>query len=337
MTTNKAPHYPEIVMSSTYSDLTGIVEKENEDQWTYVRTYTDTWKHHINRAGHPRHRIPDDIFRKMIERMNENGIAFSVEAKSAYTGTEVPFEMAGFWDAKRDIEYIRRIVDFGTTCDALEFDGAFFDYTNAGMSNDQAAQAVVDYFRTIHEAYPSMRLFLLFNFPNWGWKGEHAYRTDNGDPMYMGDAYEIYPFLIDILEKNHIPVEGIVIDNPYDYAVAEHELIPKEFAAKDVRSIDWMARILEFEALVHARGLKFFMIFNSQNGGDTDSQRFYRETLAFIELYYQRGGMPDGAEIQSWYPKPEEFLPETSDRTMTGLTRDAIRTIQRLTGNGKEG
>jgi len=107
-------------------------------------------------------------------------------------------------------------------------------------------------------------------------------------------------------------------------------LIPKEIAVPDVKTVDWLARILEFEKIVHSQYLKYYVIFNSQNGGDTDSKRYYDETLMYLSLYYNAGGRPDGAEIQSWYPKPEEFLPETSDLTMTGLTKDSILLIDKL-------
>jgi len=322
--------YPEIIMSSTYSNINEIAKEENEHLWDFTRKRLDGWKHHINRINHPRHKIPDEIFAQIIDIMKNNSIKMFIETKSAYTGSETSFEKAGFWDADRDISYIKRIYKHGYECHGLELDGAFFDYTNAGMSDEQAGQAVVDYFKSVHEAYPEILLYLLFNFPNWGWKGEGAYRTDNGNPMYMGDAYDTYNFLSDLLKRNNIPIEGVVIDNPYDYTVAEHELIEKEVAVKNVKEIDWIARILEFESIVHKQNLKFYMIFNSQNGGDTDNQRYHDETIAYIDLYYKSGGRPDGAEMESWYKKPDEFLPETSELTMTGITKDSILLIDKL-------
>ena len=73
-----------------------------------------------------------------------------------------------------------------------------------------------------------------------------------------------------------------------------------------------------------------YCVFNIHNGGDTDNRRYHDETCAYIDLYYRSGGRPDGAEMESWYRKPDEFLPETSALTMTGVTRDCILLIDKL-------
>ncbi|MCL2159232.1 MAG: hypothetical protein FWH48_07485 [Oscillospiraceae bacterium] len=321
--TKKAPY---LIMSSVYSDISQICEQSNLDQWETARASVTGWKHHIHRVDHPQFRIDDETFAKIIKIMKDSDIKFLVESKSTYSGSDII--NAGKYDADRDIGFLQRVYDYGSEVYALEYDGAFFDYTELGLSKEQANENLIAYFDAIHEKFPDIKLYFLFNFPNWGWKGNPAYRTENGDAMYMGDAYEVYNLVVPAFRAAGIPLAGFVVDNPYEYAVGREYPPAENRSGADVRNIDWVGRILELEAMVRSDGMEFIVIFNSQQGGGEHSGTFARNTVRYIDMYLDRGGRPDGYELQSWYPNPEQWLPEDDDKTMSGTVKAAAELLK---------
>jgi hypothetical protein len=322
---------PRFVMSSTYADWSGIIRKSEYDQWEYVRTNLDGWLLHINRIGRTHKAcLSDADFRGMIAVMKDSEIELHVETKSYYAddahGTDI--QNIGRYDAERDISFLQRVYEEGFSVAELNLDGALFDYTKLGLSHETAMANLVVYYSMIHERWPGIRLNLLFNLPNWGWKGMPAYRTDiPGNAMYMGDAYAVYGMLIDGLKSAGVPLAGIVVDNPFDYAMGIREMSGSEATGADLVGTDWMGRILELEGMVHEDGLGFSLIFNSQRGGETGGSLYTYDTVGFIDRYYQRGGKPDVCIMESWYRNPTEWLPESDTTTMAGCVKAAMEAV----------
>ena len=327
---------PKFVMSSTYSDWSGILRKSSYSQWEYVRANLDGWLLHINRIGRTHAaRLSDADFRAMIDIMKENGIELHVETKSYYVdeGRGTDIQNIGRYDAERDISFLQRVYDEGFSVADLNLDGALFDYTKLGLSQEEAMANLVVYYAMVHEKWPDIRLNLLINLPNWGWKGVPAYRTDiPGNAMYMGDAYAVYGILVDGLKNAGVPLAGVVVDNPFDYAMGIREMSGSEATGADLVGTDWMGRILELEGMVHADGLGFSLIFNSQRGGETGGSLYTYDTVGFINRYYQRGGNPDVCIMESWYRNPKEWLPESDTTTMAGCVKASIEAVRENVG-----
>ncbi len=330
-TTNK--YSPELVMGSTYSEWNQISEKSFYKDWTYVRENVNGWLHHMNRIGHPASsvRYSNKDFNGIIDIMKENKIKMYIESKSYYVedklGTD--FQNIGYHDAIHTMNYIKRIYDAGYKVHAMNFDGAYCDYKKAGLNDADARKNVVTYFKTIHDTYPDIELYFLFNFPNWGWKGQFAYRTDiPGNSMYLGDAYEVYKSCIPDIKAAGILIAGVAVDNPYEYAVGSKQLVGWEMTGIDIKNTDWIGRILELEQMVHTDKMKFSLIFNSQDGGEKGGSLYTTNTEKFIKAYMSRGGRPDVCIMESWYENPKKWLPENDLNTMSGSVKKAIESIK---------
>lgn len=328
---NQEYKLPKLVMGSTYSDYKEISFKDNYFKWEYVKANINGWLLHINRIGneHPA-KIPDLYFKPFIGILKENKIELFVESKSYYYdeahGADI--KNIGYHDAMHDIKFLQRVYDEGYFVSSINFDGAFYDYKKAGLSNQEALDNLIRYYSEIHKKWPDIKLYMLFNFPNWGWKGKPAYRTDiPGENMYMGDAYETYNFVISGIKKSKIPLSGITVDNPYDYAMGIRVPTAAEQTGVNIAATDWFARILEFEEMVHNDGYEFSMIFNSQYGGELNGNIYTTNTTYFINKYYRRGGNPDICIMESWYKNPTDWLPESDDSTMAGSVKSAIQAI----------
>ena len=63
------------------------------------------------------------------------------------------------------------------------------------------------------------------------------------------------------------------------------------------------------------------MIVNSERGGHESDELFFRETLKMVDTYRQAGGHPTRWFVQSWYPQPEQIVPESAPYSMTALVK----------------
>ena len=99
-----------------------------------------------------------------------------------------------------------------------------------------------------------------------------------------------------------------------------------------IQGIDWLKRIVELEAMVKTNGWKFNLIYNSGIAGTETTggnQMYYNHTMDYINAYKAKGGDPDGYWIQSWYHYPNNWLSESSDFTMTNLTKAVLEKVKK--------
>ena len=297
---------PKVYMSSAYTSTARIAKDENLYQWEFVRNNISAWKHSltlVSTGGYG-----EAFFLKMIEYMRKNNIEMYIEARVSGERV-VSVEEKGVLDAQMHMKQLQRVYDAGYEVHGIELDGAWKDYKFAGMSEEEATRCVVYYFKTLHEAWPDTKLYFLYNFPNWGWKGEPAFRSPTDDPMYMGDAYEVYRAVTTALKEAGVPLQGFVIDNPYGY------LSRFPFLGDRMR---------EFEEMCRRDGYDYHLIVNSEHGGSQADETFTHETLAMVDRYLALGGRPDVYEVQSWYANPIDYIPEQDRKTMTGATKAVI-------------
>lgn len=230
----------------------------------------------------------------------------------------------------------------GGRIDYLQIDGPFrrMFYQTSGrrmertkhQTLESAGRELVDVLRLWREAVPGIEFYLLTNFPNWGYRGGPGYHgwsyTGQGTAGW-GDYAEILEKAVAVTNENGIPLKGITVDNPYDYAIGEYRSNQPEVT----KGMDWLARIRRLEGDVKTCGLRFGVIFNSQRAGgvETGSDELYeKETLEFLDLYYKSGGRPDNVIVQSWYHFPVRTCPESTPGTMTHLTGQVIGRVAEL-------
>lgn len=233
-----------------------------------------------------------------------------------------------------ELERIRRVESLGGAVAAFDVDGPIHHMLRPitggeGFATiERCAQEFTKYMMGVHAARPEIGFYALTNFPNWGYRGEAAYWGAKG----WGDYFTAVEAVIRNAKASGAPLRGITVDNPFDYATGQRPLPParKKRAGYDPKKIDWMARILDLERYVHAQGLQFNLIINSEGAGNASNRQFNSETLEFLDLYQKRGGRPDRYIVQSWYPHPlrTEVLPDTSPDTFTGLVKEVIQRVK---------
>jgi creatinine amidohydrolase len=182
----------------------------------------------------------------------------------------------------------------------------------------------VDALRLHQRAHPKTRLWLLTNFPNWGYQGDVSYHARGPQHQDYGDYDEVVRVVLRKLRAAGIPLAGVTVDNPYGYLVGEHPSVN----LKDPKSVNWLQRVRTYEDFARAQGLEFNLIVNSERGGHESDERFYRETLQMVDTYRKAGGRPTRWFVQSWYPYPKQMVPETAPHTMTALVKAVIQQVR---------
>ncbi|MHB8971659.1 MAG: hypothetical protein ACYC3X_22505 [Pirellulaceae bacterium] len=197
-------------------------------------------------------------------------------------------------------------------------DGKRFD------SIEKAADELVDALRLHRATHPETRYWLLTNFPNWGWRGDVSYHARGPQRQDYGDYDQVIRIVLDKLRAAGIPLDSVTVDNPYDYLVGEHSSVN----LPDPHSVAWLKRVRSYEDFAREQGLKFNLIVNSERGGQDADERFYRETLQMVDTYLQAGGKPTRWFVQSWYPHPQQMVPESAPFSMTALTKAVIQRVR---------
>ncbi|MCL5270908.1 MAG: hypothetical protein M1457_10265 [bacterium] len=297
-------------------------------QWEHVKANLPVLEMFIDRVGS---RYSDGELRAIADMCRRNRIRIAIECGGPL-GVTAPDATEGETSARIELKKIARLARAGATPDYLNLDHPIRRINEAAERNgtafslDQAVAELVDYMKAVRAVYPQIQFYLLSNFPNWGWKGERSYTGQTGKPMGWGDYYPVVTKAIDAANAAGIPLAGVTVDFPYDYATG---LVRHPGFANDPQRTDWIARIRELENLVHGRGLKFTLIVNSQRGGARDPKLYSEDTLAYIDLYRAAGGKPDVWLVESWYRYPRRVVPETEPYTMTNLVWEVMKKVEK--------
>ena len=337
-----------------------------ELDWSFVKQNLDVLELYINMIAYL---TPEDHYGPLVEVCNAHNIPIAIQCGYFDWDSELEEFTApnpkpisdrvrtrmepgvGVETAREEIRKIAHLIEAGGTPAYIVMDGPVRRLMNPGAdtgrttpsgedlegfdSLDDALDEIIAYMRTWREAYPDVEFILLTNFPNWGWKGEMAYWGSGPDGMFWGDYYPVVKALLERTQAEGLKPAGLRADNPYDFLLGRKDLTgtPWPEPIKDPATVNWLDRLLELEALVREAGVQFDIIVNSDTGGGTSDELFYRETLEFIDVYQEAGGNADRYVFQSWYPHPEAMGPEDEPYTMTYLMRSAI---QRLRGEHQE-
>ncbi|WP_182868090.1 hypothetical protein [Stieleria mannarensis] len=195
----------------------------------------------------------------------------------------------------------------------------------------QAVDEIIRYMQVWREAHPRVRFVALTNFPNWGWDGEIAYWGSGPKGMYWGDFRPAIDLLIRRCEETGVPLEGVRVDHPFEFATGEFSLQGTKWPepVKDPAAVDWLPRILELENIVRSAGLKFELIVNSEYGGATSNEAFAKRSLEYLDLYHRHGGRPDRYILEGWYRFPDRLGPDSEPFTLSHTAVEFADRIQK--------
>jgi hypothetical protein len=241
-------------------------------------------------------------------------------------------DSAGEWSARRELLAIENFYSVGGRVDFLDIDGPIRRLMHPKNRKDgkrfesieEAARELVDALRIHHQAHPETRYWLLTNFPNWGWRGDVSYHARGPHRQDYGDYDQVVRIVLGKLKAAEISVDGVTVDNPYDYLTGAHRSVN----LPDPTSVDWLGRVRSYEDFARQNGLTFNLIVNSERGGNESDQRFYRETLQMVDTYLKAGGKPTRWFVQSWYPYPKKMTPESAPHSMTALVKAVIGRVR---------
>jgi hypothetical protein len=90
----------------------------------------------------------------------------------------------------------------------------------------------------------------FFSRLNWGWRGDVSYHARGPQRQDDGDYDQVVRIVLEKLRAAEVPLDGVTVDNPYEYLVGEH------FSVKlaDPKSVDWLHNRLYLSAHPTATG-----------------------------------------------------------------------------------
>ncbi len=306
-------------------------------EWEFVKKNVDIIKLYIDQV----HQADIEDVRNLVNICKENDIKIVVElagladwraGDTGSTGESMSAELS----FKDEYDKFRKITDpedqggCGGSIAYLDFDGPMrrmFYPSNKEMNFhtlQSATDELIEVMQLWKNQYPETELMLLTNFPCWGWKKQPAYFSINLSPAELGygDYYTVLQTIFEKTDSAGISFAGVTVDNPYHYALGDHETNQ----ANAIAGINFLDRLLDIEKEVESRGLQFNMITNTE-AGNTSSELFCEETIQFLDTLLAIGMTPKVWDVQSWYKFPSQWVPEDDSSTMTNLVKNIINKL----------
>lgn len=244
-------------------------------------------------------------------------------------------DQAGEKSAQVELAKLKKWEEAGGKIDYLDVDGPVRrllgyqawgrDPSKKFVSYDRCALELMDYLSAVRKAYPEIQFFLLTNFPNFGYRKGVSYHARGPKRQDQGDYHEIVTAVMKALKRSRISMAGATVDNPYDYFTGAR----KSATLKDPKTVDWVARVRDYEKFCRDNGWEFNLIVNSETGGKESDKRFFEETLDMVARYQKTGGRPNRYFVQSWYDHPRSIVPATAQYSMTALTKAIMQRLKK--------
>ena len=318
------------------------------EAWTETREDLDVLCVFIDAVAN----AADDEFDRFCDMVKKTGIKLAVECAGIcdwYANLYEPggddFAYNSVYGAGGEFARLAKLKDRGVKIDYLNFDHGILRGTNPcdtpepQMSTKEAAEQLYLAMKYWKNEYPDIKFNYIVNFPNHGWKGGFAYNYQWNSDLFYGDFWEDFTEICRLNKENEesgIKINAIIADFPYNYATGKMgTTFPKK--KFDVKNYDWIGRILDLESETKAAGMKFGLIFNCDIAGygkRFTPEKYFADTVDFLDLYTSKGGKPDYYINESWYFLPDgthvpELLPETEPYTMTNLTMRFIEKVKK--------
>ena len=292
-------------------------------EWPFVKRHLSGIKLYIDVVD----KATPEQLERLVRLVREQGYQVAIECGCCLEFAPLD-DTNGESSARIELAKIDKLYAAGGKVDFLDLDGPIRRLMHPGgrreaqrfESMEEAADEMVDAVRAIHRAHPEIRFWHLTNFPNWGYRGDVSYHARGPNRQDYGDYDVAHRLALRKLKAAGIDLEGVTIDNPYDYLVGEHRSVNLD----DPKSVDWLGRVRAYEDQARSDGLAVNLIVNSERGGHQSDELFYRETLRMVETYLAAGGRPTRWFVQTWYPHPKEIVPEDAPNTLTALVKAII-------------
>jgi len=304
------------------------------DQWPYVSDNIDIVKVYV---GDFTPNTDPEAVRCFAEALKAKDIKIALEVGGLLDWYADKGDLTAIYSFREEYEQVKPFIEYVKLhsgfvfIDIIEYDCPIkrmlfpFDKKADYHSVETAVTELVRLTRLWKDYLPEAEINNITNFPVWGWRGSPAYFAVDGFQSGYGQYDMVLHEIVKQTEQAGIRLDGITVDNPYEYTIATAPTNQFEL----IEGLDWARRLLELEIMIKHYGMNANIIFNSELGGRSSSEAFALNTLIYIDLYHSLGGNPDGYWIQSWYPYPDQWLPEDQAYSMTYLMQEVLNIVNR--------
>ena len=237
------PEQPEVWLCAG-GDLLDLLDPDAE--WPVVKQHLSGIKLYIDMLNKAR---PEQLA-QLVALVREGDYQVAVECGCCLEFAPLD-ETNGETSARIELAKIDKFYAAGGKVDYLDLDGPIRRLMHPGGRRDarrfesmeKAADEMVDAVRMLHQAHPEIRFWHLTNFPNWGYRGDVSYHARGPRRQDYGDYEPAHRLALQKLKAAGIELEGVTIDNPYDYLIGEHRSVN----LKDPKRVNWLDRVRSYE------------------------------------------------------------------------------------------
>ena len=268
-------------------------------EWSSVKRKTHVFKFYIDNLQ----KKNEATLRNIVTSLNDAQIAIGVEAggvrdwqcSGALMAEIEHAKMAPLLNAGGNIHFIVMDSPFGSSLAQAN--------SPCKYSIQQSAKEAATYVRLMKGKIPGVKIGWIEAVP-WYTAGQYTNHQGNN----FGDLREVFSAFMTALQQEGTRIDFFHVDSPYSY---------------NERTPNGWEKLKALQDFARGYGLRFGVIFNSEEGGQKGDKRFYTETLQGIDKFAAAGGAPDDIIIQSWYTYPALALPETQPYTFMYLVQKA--------------
>ncbi len=319
---------------------------ENKQIWVYLDDYSilndvSSWKYtfenidviifNINNIKN----IKTEDIQKINDIIKESNVKIAVEC----SGLVSVFGTDTFHNAEKSMAYnsvnhkqkgeyskLSLLIENGFDIDFLIFKNSLTNaiYPNADhktldnrfMSKSEAIAQIVEAMLLWREHLPNVQFLYHTDFYNYGWKGETAYNLVYGNELGEGDFFYELLLLSETAKEAHLPLWGLIVNNPYDYVMGRH--IGDIETTEMTSSINWISRLNDLQTECNQQDINFILTLTcdltGRNGSD---EKYYNNLIRFKNKYNESGGDPEVYAIKNGISYPSSVIPETKLFTLT--------------------
>jgi len=250
----------------------------------------------------------------LAKTARDMGVELSMEAGGALCGSG-----SGAQNAEAVLNGLESFIDADGTFKYIALESVF-SRTHASckeQNHSTTAEELAAYASVMATGFPRAKFYLYDALPH--------YRAGNfpaNIPAYDLDLSDILTLLRTAMVKKGTELAGYWMDCPFEYS----ENFPS--------GLDGFEKIAKAVQIVKAMGLEVGKTFNSQAGGQSSDEQFYKSTLADFQKTTavvpsaKSGGFSfDHIMVETWYPHPLQAAPESTPYTTTYTARAIFRQV----------
>jgi hypothetical protein len=243
-----------------------------------------------------------------IESIHETGLLLSIQVIGPGNGV-----CSGEEAAARDLSELEKIPEAGGEINFIVIPEPFEQMVSHGHENncrftfEEAAEQLSIYIIALRTQFPKvkfgiyepLRKYSMGNSPHF--EGSHHY----------GEFDLIFDRVFDVLESHDESIDYFHMYSPNDM-----ELFFPQYAA-------WVyGKIIGIGDYLRSRGIRYGVIYFSQQGGEESDARFFEDILHMKELIIRSNRDHDDYVLQSFLEIPNKCLPEDEPYTYTNLINE---------------